>query len=261
MKRTLFLLAALSSMVLHAQLDVPVPLRFVGDGPDRRVGGLADPVSLNDGLSVDAARATTTSRAIVSGTTTLVGQLAPAPVGLVAGMTVTITTVSANHAGATLDLNGLGARPILKWGALPLDSADLAPQVPARVVFDGMNFLLLDNNYRTCPTGYTAASATTCIGNSPVGSNNFHGAAQDCHALGARLCRFEEWYSACRNNTAFITTVTANEWVDDGANSAAEAKVMGTGSDGVVGVTTFSCRYGYSYPFSTTQAYRCCISR
>ena len=261
MKRTLFLLAALSSMVLHAQLDVPVPLRFVGDGPDRRVGGLADPVSLNDGLSVDAARATTTSRTIVSGTTTLVGQLAPAPVGLVAGMTVTITPVSANHAGATLDLNGLGARPILKWGALPLDSADLAPQVPARVVFDGTNFLLLSNSYRTCPVGYSPASSITCIADAPIGTGSFYQAAQACHALGTRLCRFEEWSSACRNDPAFITTVTANEWVDDAANSSAEAKVMGTGTDGLTNVTNFACRNGFSFEFTTIQAYRCCISR
>ena len=168
---------------------------------------------------------------------------------------------TANDREAQLDLNGLGARPIMKWGQVPLDSADLVPGHAAKLVFDGTNFMLLSNAYRPCPKGYSAVSSTSCISDSIVSIGSFEPAVLGCDSIGARLCTFAEWVGACRNKPGFIGTVTALEWVDDGTNSGAEGKTMGTGSTGTVGTTSFSCEYGSSSVFTTPRRYRCCISR
>lgn len=244
------------------QLEVPVPI--VLDGPtasDRQLTGLTDPISLDAATSVDAARSGSLTFTSVTGSAVLVGSLQPGPTAYTAGMMVSILPASANTPGAALDLNQLGARPILKWGHVPLDSADLVPGHAARLVYDGTSFLLLNNSYRPCPTGFTAVSSTSCISDSIVSIASFEPAVLACDSLGGRLCTFAEWVGACRNKPGFLGTVTAPEWVDDGTNSGAEGKLMGTGSTGTVGTSEFSCSYGTSGVFTSLRRFRCCLSR
>jgi hypothetical protein len=245
-----------------AQLEVPVPI--VLDGPtdaDRQVIGLSDPAALDAATSVDAARSGSLNYTAVNGTSILEGDLQPEPVSYTVGMSVTILPSEANASGAQLDLNGLGAHPIMKWGQVPLDSADLVPGHAAKLVFDGTNFLLLSNAYRPCPKGFSAVSSTSCISDSIVSIGSYEPAVLGCDSIGARLCTFAEWVGACRNKPGFIGTVTALEWVDDGTNSGAEGKTMGTGSTGTVGTTSFSCEYGSSSVFTTPRRFRCCMNR
>ncbi len=188
-------------------------------------------------------------------------QLTPSPLQYTVGMAVTIVPSSANDQGATLDLNGLGEVPIMKWGQMPLDSGDLKPNVPARLIYDGSQFQLLSAVPLSCPTDFKAVSQQFCISNSNYGPGGFYTAAQYCASINARLCTFNEWLQACRGDPDFINTVSLEgEWVDHAANSSSDAKRMGVGSNGNgVDIWTPGCNWGATN--STTYnvvGIRCC---
>lgn len=262
MKMTLALLVSLCTLFVQAQWDVPVSLELTGaTDADRQVDGLAPPVSPDAAVSVAAARATTMSYATAVGIDQLVADLVPPIVSYTAGMMITLVPSDANAVGATLELNGLGARPMVKFGGLALDSADLPVGIPARLIYDGSRFLLLSNVSRPCPTGFYAPASTYCIQDSSRSAITFFNAISYCHNEGARLCGYTEWTTACRNKAAFIGTVLSAEWVDSAANNANDAKTVGAGwasSDPVPGI---ACNLGFTQPPSTLFRFRCCLTR
>lgn len=264
MMRSLLLPAFMySTGLLHAQLEVPVRIQLVGDTEaDRQISGLADPISLDAAVSVDALRASSMSFAPASGTQALAAELSPAPLAYTTGMAVTVLPTEANSAGATLELNGLGARPVVKWGSLPLDSADLQAGMPARLVYDGERFLLLNSAYLNCPPGMVPVTRAFCIATDPAPEPaDFFAASNACASAGGRLCTMSEWASACRMMPAFLPTVSTMEWVDNAANNARDAKVVGAGWNGNQQVEGTACEYGRSRVPETILSYRCCFSR
>jgi hypothetical protein len=262
MRHTSLLLAVALPLFCIGQLEVPVHVELDGAASsDRQILGLADPVDADAAASVDAVRSATMSTTEVTGTSALSGSLLPALPAYIPGMLFTITPDEANAPGATLELNDLGPMPIVKWGQLPLDSADLMPGMPARLVYDGTRFLLLNNAYRPCPAGYSASSAISCIADSVLSSANFHQATMACDAVGARLCSFGEWTSACRTKPGFLGSVTEYEWVGDGANSAADGKLVGAGSNGPTELPGIACEYGITSGNLAVRRFRCCLSR
>jgi hypothetical protein len=258
----LFLLALVPAW---AQWDVPVRIEMGGDqDAHRQITGLADPNAPDAAVSHAAARATTMAYAEATGTDALWAELHPVPGGYAPGMAVTIVPVSANHAGATLDLNGLGAMPIVKWGSVPLDSADLQPSVPARLVYDGTRFQLISSTYINCPAGFKPIGSNFCIQETGIGTGNFFTAVNSCAAMNARLCTFSEWVQACRLDPGFVGTLSEAEWVDHAANDGGSAKRVGYGSigsgDGSPG-TAPSCVHGTSTAASGLGGIRCCRNR
>jgi hypothetical protein len=252
----------LTGLAAHAQLEMPVRVVMNGTAEEQRqITGLADPASTDAAVSAGAARAGTVSFCHSTGTTTLSGDLFPPPTAYTVGMFVTLLPEQANHANATLDLNGLGERPIVKWGRLPLDSADISAGTPARLIYDGERFLLMNNTTRPCKTGYLTASAYTCVDTLIRSAVNFYEAVSTCHAAGARLCSMGEWMNACLSLPSFLPSLVAQEWVDDAANSASDAKVMGTGYNGSDPVNTFGCKYGSTTNPIAPNKYRCCHTR
>lgn len=250
------------SHIGQAQLQVPV--RIVLDGAteeQRQISGLDDPLTHEAAMSAGSARAGTASFCATTGGDILHGELTPAAEAYTAGMFVTIVPQQTNAANAMLDLNGLGARPMVKWGSVPLDSADLPAGAPARLVYDGSRFLLLNHVNRPCPAGSFAATANTCVDSIARPAVSFFDAVSSCHAIGARLCSTGEWVNACLTQPMFLPTVTAGEWVDDAANSSNDAKSLGNGSDGPNTVTGFGCRYGSTQGPLSLRKIRCCHSR
>lgn len=244
------------------QWDIPVRIEMNGaTDADRQITGLADPLSSDAAVSLDAARATTMAFTEVDGTDLLSGTLSPAPTNYVAGMALTIVPLSANADSAALDLNGLGPIPIVKWGGVPLDSADLRPNVPARLVYDGVRFQLISAAYIACPTGFKAVDQNYCIGEEPLGEGNFFSAAATCRDLGARLCTFSEWLQACSSDPAFIVSVGVMEWVDHAANNESDAKVLGFGSTGTEDGTGPACDLGGTRAPTLIAGIRCCRNR
>ncbi len=253
-----FLLAGL----VFGQLEVPVGIVLSGsaDG-DRQITGLGDPSIADAAVSVEASRAGSMSFTSTTGSVALSGSLVPAPSVYTLGMSLIIVPEMANGPGATLELNGLGARPILKFGQAPLDSADLPVGMPARLVYDGNSFLLLNTVSRPCRTGMRAAGSIYCISDSALGIGTFFESIAACASRGLRLCSFGEWAAACKNRPGFFGTVTQAEWVDDAANNSGDAKVVGAGSNGQVPLPGTNCGYGNTRSPTLTASYRCCSDR
>ena len=249
-------------MAALCQLELPVPVVLSGsENADRQVRGLGDPLLPSGAVSVDAARTSVVARTTTTGSTVLIGGLTPPATFYSIGMLLTVVPTEANAAGPTLDIDNIGPRPILKYGQVPLDSADLRAGVPVRVVYNGSAFLLLNTTSRPCPSTMHPGSAIHCISDSAIGIGTFFEAVSNCASRGQRLCSYGEWIGACRRDPAFIATVISPEWVDDGANSGSDAKVVGGGSDGQVVVPGLACNYGSSVLSTLTSQYRCCYDR
>ena len=252
----------LPTHISFAQWELTTPL--VLDGPqvaDRQAVGLADPLLPDAAMSLRAARSGTANLATVVGSGSLVGELLPAPIGYQPGMIVTVVAATPNAAAATLDLNGLGPRLILKQGAIALASGDLKPGIPARLIYDGEYFRLLSSTQLECPTGFKAVTHGYCIADQAQPAMNFFQAARNCVTQGARLCTINEWSYACRELPGFLSSVAAAEWVDHAANNGNGAKLVGAGSDGENAVQGSGCNYGGQSPPTAAFGYRCCANR
>jgi len=262
MRTYLAVLGSWLCLAAFGQLELPTKLEFEGPLPtDRQVTGLADPIASDAAVSLAAARAMATTFAAATGTTIIAAELSPAPAGYAVGMAVTIVPAESNDVNASLNLNGLGERPIVKFGQVPLDSADMQKDVPARLVYDGTKFHLLNNTYRPCPSGFYATSGSYCIEDSSSVGSTFYEAITACMAKGARLCGYAEWTNACRTKAVFIASVIDGEWVDDAANNGSDAKVVGAGWASGAPLPGFACNYGFTYAPATIKRSRCCYSR
>lgn len=260
--KTLLSLILAAPLPVYSQLEMPVRMQL--DGPtneDRQVTGLADPTQTDAALSVDAVRTGTVNRATTAGSLHLEGSVQPGPFVLSPGQVVTIVPQEANETGADLDLDNTGAHPLVKWGGVPLDSADLTAGTPARLVFDGVNWQLLNWNARPCPTGSKPANAGHCVDTETRGTGTYYEAVAACTDRGGRLCSFGEWSSACRRDPAFLPTVTNYEWIEDAANNPNDGKVMGRGYNGPDPMEGLACEWGWTQSPTIISLYRCCYDR
>jgi len=257
-----FLLICSLSFQALAQLEIPGPILLVGATPEQQqITGLADPQTLDAAISLGSLRATTVSYTQVQGTTDLTGTLIPAPDAYTIGMLVSVLTAEANLPDPTLELNSLGQRSIVKAGGLPLDSADMLPGIPVRLIFDGDRFQMISSGALPCPSGHVAVGREYCVATHPNNAVTFFEANAACAAKGTRLCTLSEWAHACYTIPAFLGTVTTAEWVDHAANGNSGAKLVGAGNDGQNDVPGTGCHFGAQSPPYTPYRYRCCSNR
>lgn len=263
MRSAAFLLLMIVALATAGQWDLPVQLMLDGsDDAARQVTGLAPPESLDAAVSLEAARRLAVSYATVSGQAVLSGTLVPAPVSYTTGMLVTITPLQTNATDPQLNLNGLGAAPLVRQDGLPLLAGELPAGVPVRSVFDGTAFRILGSVRLPCPDGYTIGSRDFCIADTSQAPQTFFLANVTCADQQARLCTVSEWVSMCETVPEFFTSVSAAEWIDHAANFSNYAKVIGYGTDGVDNVALdWGCRFGLYDPPTAINRFRCCISR
>jgi hypothetical protein len=171
-------------------------------------------------------------------------------------MLLSIEPSAANTGPVTLNVNGLGAVPVLKSVSLALDSGDLRPGIPARVIFDGSAFQLVSQWHPACPPGYMAISRDVCIQTAVHDSTTWYGATDQCVASGARLCTMGEWYQGCAMPGGIFNSVLAFEWVDEAANNTNYAKLMGMDGAGVI-----DCKHGGLIVPLAQRVFRCCWDR
>ena len=81
--------------------------------------------------------------AVAGGTANvLTATLSPAPVALTAGMPVKIKTVLANTSPVTLNVNGLGAKPVVRPDGRELSPGDVSANSLLALTYDGASFRL-----------------------------------------------------------------------------------------------------------------------
>lgn len=258
MRHATLLLFSLACASAWAQWEVPTRLELNGASEaDRQVTGLALPLGADHGASVEADRTNATNHGAVTGVNALALALSPAWTAYTPGTRVSFVPQNTNTGSSTLNVNGLGAVPLLKDVNVPLDSGDLRPGLPVHAVYDGVSFQVVNQLYPACPVGFSAVNRNICIADLPNDTLSWYGSVNRCANLGARLCTFQEWLQGCIKLPAFVTTVVDYEWVDSGANYNNMAKNMGWNDTATSGNCTFGSRQVPTTKFRS----RCCYDR
>lgn len=96
---------------------------------------------------------------------TYVITLSPAPAAYTTGMVINFKANTANTGAATLNVNSLGAKTIVKGVNTTLANNDIAASQLCKVIYDGTNFVLLNPNY-------PVSVAVSSVGNASVSGTN-----------------------------------------------------------------------------------------
>lgn len=153
----------------------------------------------------------------------------------------------------TLQYMGLEALPLLKADGLPVLPGQLRPGVVSEVVYGGEAWVLAGRSERFCPPGFTNVDPQYCIQTNDLPATmGFFPAVEACHALGARLCTWEEFYFACTHLEGQLSgTFDGWEWIDDVSNHGHTADVVGR----------YTCKdLSDRSPSNANVQVRCCYS-
>lgn len=123
--------------------------------------GSARSDSLNLGQAQDNAY---TLIASISGVDTITGSLTPALTSYTAGQSFSFVTAGANTGAVTININGLGAKSITKFGTSALIAGDLPSGSLVQIVYDGTRFQLANLVSQTANTAVSATTATNLAG-------------------------------------------------------------------------------------------------
>jgi hypothetical protein len=262
LRRPFTALAFLIAFHCAAQLQTETPITLDSSEPHgRQVTGLAPPTDPGDAVSLGSMRTLTMNTVSLAGSSQLTGNVVPAPAAYTTGMIITVVATSTVADGATIELNGLGPKAIVRSGGVPILSGDIRVGIPSRLIYDGVRFQLLSSTQLPCPSGFSIANERYCIADQPLPAATFFDAINTCAAQGARLCTISEWSHACRSIPGFFATVTEAEWVDHAANNNTGAKLVGFGIDGSEAGPGSGCEYGGQVVPTTPYRFRCCSNR
>ncbi|MBL7965285.1 MAG: hypothetical protein JNM31_15725 [Flavobacteriales bacterium] len=204
-----------------AQVQVDRPVIFSGPLDSlRQVEGLAYPATDDALLRSDAHASGALHWAQVGGTANaLTLTLSPAPAAYGGHLRVRFLPLLANTGPVTLNVNGLGARPLRRMDLLPVGAGELAPGVAVEATYADSVFILRARQERACPPGYLPGNGSFCVMATEVNNQSWFQAAQYCADRGARLCTWDEYYYGCLQQQANLTGLFNNwEWLDDTAD-------------------------------------------
>ena len=102
--------------------------------------------NLSLGIDTSGYQAGTAQYATATGTNTYAATLSPVPSSYTNGLAVKIKFSNANTGAATLNLNSLGAKSIVKDASTALDSGDIAAGSTHWLIYDSTNFVLSERN-------------------------------------------------------------------------------------------------------------------
>ncbi len=181
MKRQFLLLVSFTMLLAagaSAQVQVSKQIQMTGTTTfDKRITGLGSVQDTTDAVSAGAIQKSTLTYATASGLPGVYAVFLPvAPAVYSAGMTVTFKANVANTGATTLNVNGLGTRPIYKNGSIALAANDIAAGQIVTVICDGTNFQivgqvgLLSGFNGSLSGDVSGTQNATLIGNSTINS-------------------------------------------------------------------------------------------
>lgn len=245
-------------LTVMAQLESPVPIVLEGTtNADRQVKGSELPTAPDHGASAQAVRFQAVQKSVAIGTNTLSASLTPAALSYTAGMMLSITPTTANDTAVTLNVDGLGAVPVLKFTNEPLDSADLRPGIPILMVYDGVSFQLISQTGIACPPGMLEVNRDVCVDAAPSGPASWYNAVSTCNLRGYRLCGWADWFKGCSMPGGFVNSIVEYEWLDNASNDNNQGKRVGL----TTGTTTPDCYGGGTMIPSGSNNFRCCYNK
>jgi len=111
-----------------------------------KITGLGAGTNATDAAQYGQLQAGATTIATVTGTDTLTGTLTPAIAAYATGNLFSFVAANTNTGAATINLNGLGAKSITKFGSTALAAGDILSGQIHLIEYDGTRFQLLNPN-------------------------------------------------------------------------------------------------------------------
>jgi len=173
------------------------------------------------------------------------------------GLRVSIVPDTGNTGPVLLRIDALPPVPVHRGVNMDLDSGEVRAHVPMLLIHDGAAFQVVGPLDVPCDPGYFPISRDACIQRSPNAPVTFWQALIQCHDQGARLCSFNEWFSACTQADGLFPSIMGWEWVDHAANNADLTKQMGLNNQTLIP----DCFSGSRAQPSITSYFRCCKDR
>lgn len=216
--RTLTLIPALAGLLAHGQVGLDRPL--VLDAPnaaERRVEGLAPATMDLDLITVGHARSERYHWAATSGTSHAIQlTMDPPCAGYASGLAVRFRAEQTAAGTVTLNVDGLGAKRLVRGDGLPLPFGQLHPGALVEAVYGDTAFVLMDRPVQGCPPGFLQANDHLCIMRGDTLNMSIFNASSWCMDRGARLCQWDEYIHACTMTQGQMLGFADNwEWIDD----------------------------------------------
>jgi hypothetical protein len=108
-----------------------------------RITDLAAGISATDAVRLSQMQGNTLSFMTVSGTNVLTGSLVPPLLAYVTGAMFSFIVANTNSGAVTLNIDGLGAKTVMRNGTDALQAGDLTAGSMALVIYDGTEFQLI----------------------------------------------------------------------------------------------------------------------
>ncbi|MBL0127345.1 MAG: hypothetical protein IPP83_07750 [Flavobacteriales bacterium] len=214
-------LLLLCGTAVHGQVNVDVPVRFIGPDDTRVLDGLADPVSGDAAITVEGSLRSQWAWAGATVQDTTITLAVTPPVSAYTDGLLVRFIAPVNLAGKfTLRLEGLQPLPLVRTDGIPIALGQLGQGRVAEVMLAGGNFVLLGALESGCPQGFLSVNTNYCIETAPpFPANTWHWAVDHCADLGGRLCTWGEYAAACTILTGQLNGMFVNwEWIDDTSN-------------------------------------------
>lgn len=244
----------LSATVL-AQVSVDHPVVLTGTDPgERSITGLA-PARTDDALiDVDGARSGRYHQATATQNgASLILAMGPACTAYTNGLEVRFTAPGQAMGAVTVDIDGLGARPLLRSDGARPGFGDIEAGQLVGMVYRDSAFVLMGRANDHCPAGFIALNERLCIQGNDTLNMSVFSATSWCMERGARLCTWDEYVYAClKENPQFEGFADDWEWVDDTSDHTHTAFQVGR----------WGCRSARNFSaYETPASYasvRCC---
>ena len=211
----------LLTAVVTAQVQVDKALRATSsDAGERQIDGLAPPVQEDALMTLGNAQDGAVHWAQVAGTVNAITlALDPPATAYDNGMLLRfLPTVNATGP-VTLNVNGLGARKLLRPDLLSVSAGQVRSGSPVEVQYADSVFILLSRAEGGCPPGYLLVTSQYCIQQGENNNQTWLAAVSYCADRGARLCTWDEYFHACTLHSATMTGMFDDwEWYDDTAD-------------------------------------------
>lgn len=215
---------------LQAQVHLDRPLQLTApDAGQRKVSGLA-PAAQGDALiALGATRNGSYSWATTGGTAMAITLAMHPPCAAYApGLSIRFLPNANAYGPVTLNVDGLGARRLVRSDRTPVAVGQLTPGRVAEAIYADTCFVLHERAAEGCPPGFIGVNDRLCFQRNDTMSVSIFTASRWCQDRGARLCTWDEYIFGCTTAQSQLQGLFDDwEWVDDSSDHTHTADQVG----------------------------------
>jgi hypothetical protein len=146
MKHVLTISFLAISVAAVSQVEIDRRIDFTGTGSNAKITGIDEVSAAKDAVSAEVIQSNALTYAAAGGVAdAYTVTLLPAVASYTAGQLLTFRANAPNTGASTVDVNGLGVKPIMKNGDQDLAADDIKNGQIVTVIYDGTNFQMVSH--------------------------------------------------------------------------------------------------------------------